>query len=122
MNHPKLLLAAALSAATWCAASQAQTVVYDAGYVGAPYTVHEYRDYNGNWRARYEPVVVGANVGYTVSQYRDYNGNWRTRTEPVAVIGTPRTYVYPETVVEPSVTYSAPSVDLYVDPTLDPRY
>jgi hypothetical protein len=70
------------------------------------------------------PVVVGADVGYTVHHYRDYHGRWRTRTEPVAVVGTPRTYAYPDTarLADPSVTYTSPNVDLYIDSDSNPRY
>lgn len=123
MKHSKLLIAAALSAAGWCSASQAQTVIYDV----TPY----YGSSTGTTQSESNWTVYPGQpptIGYAVGEYRDYNGNWRERTEPFAVIGTPRTYVYPEasTLVYPSsgVIYTIPyGVDMYFDNSPGmPRY
>ena len=120
MKHSKLLIAAALSAATWCGVSQAQTVLYGVEYYGISTGT---TPSESNWTVYPSQIVY---PGYAVSQYRDYNGNWRERSDPVAVIGTQRNYVYPETTVYPSsgVIYMAP-YDSGITPfdyTLTPRY
>jgi len=119
MKHSKLLLAAALSAAAWCTASQAETIVYDTPYYTAPAAAAVVTE-SGR-------VVYPAEAGYAVRSHRDYNGNWRQTYEPVAVVGTQRTYVYPEStviyegrqVMYPSygVTFVPP-----FDTTITPRY
>jgi len=121
MKHTKLLLAAALSAAAWCTASQAQTIVYDTQYYGSS---------TGTTPSESAWVVYPAQptyYGYAVTEHRDYNGNWRSKYEPVAVVGTQRTYVYPEnTVVYPSSSVVYPSYGvIYTTPfdsTITPRY
>lgn len=117
----KLLIAAALSAATWCGVSQAQTVVYGVEYYGSSTGT---TPSESNWTVYPGQIVY---PGYAVSEYRDYNGNWRQQSEPVAVIGTQRNYVYPETTLYPDTTRLVyPSSEMiYITPfdyTLTPRY
>jgi hypothetical protein len=121
MKHSKLLLAAALSAAAWCGASQAQSVVYGVEYYGTS---------TGTTPSESAWVVYPsepAYLGYAVTGQRDYYGRWKQKSEPVAVIGTQRTYVYPETTLYPDTTrlvYPSSEV-IYTTPfdyTLTPRY
>jgi hypothetical protein len=121
MKHKKLLIAAALSAAAWCGASQAQSVVYGVEYYG---TSTGTTPSESNWTVY---PSQPAYLGYTVTGHTDYHGRWRQKTEPVAVIGTQRTYVYPETTIYPEsarIVYPAYGT-VYTTPfdsTLTPRY
>ena len=121
MKHSKLLIAAALSAAAWCGATQAQSVVYGVEYYGASTGT---TPSESNWTVYPSQTVYPVYPGYAVTEYRDYNGNWRQRSEPVAVMGTQRTYVYPETTLYPDtarLVYPSWEVTPF-DYTLTPRY
>lgn len=123
MNHSKLLLAAALSAAAWSSASQAQTVLYGVEYYGNS-TGTGTTPSESNWSAY---PSHPANIGYAVSEYWDNNGVLRQKADPVVIDtqGT-ATYMYPDTarLVYPSSTviYTTSGVDLYLAPTWDSRY
>ena len=120
MKHSKLLLAA-LSAAAWCSASQAQTVLYGVEYYGSSTGT---TPSESNWNANRSP---SADIGYSVGQYQDYNGNWRERPDPVVVDRQgSTTYVYPDTAQlgsrSPTVIYSTPEANEYRDRNLDSRW
>ena len=127
MKQSKLLLIAALSAVAWCSASQAQTVLYGVEYYGSSTGTTPSESNRNAYRSS------PADIGYSVNQYRDYNGNWRERADPVVVERRgSTTYVYPETAQlgsrSPTVIYSTPGVDVYMDldrtwdSRLDSRY
>ena len=120
MKHSKLLMAAALSAAAWCSASQAQNVIYGVEYYGGSTgsTPSE-----SNWTAY---PSSPANIGYAVSEYWDRNGILQQRVDPVVIERGTTTYVYPDAAVvaRPSTTeiYTTPrGNEVYVTRPWDSR-
>lgn len=130
MKHAKLLIAAALSAASWGTVSQAQTVIYDVtpgttyyyGYGSSTGTTPS----ESNWTA----YPTTPSMGYSTSTYWD-NGVLRQRNDPVIVGGPLRNYVYPESSVQTYIIpesqvqnymYTYPRVEMYSDPVYDLRY
>jgi hypothetical protein len=112
MRCSKLVIAGTLAAATWCGASQAQTILYGVDYgAGSTGTTPELSNTSPY------PKHPG-NAGFAVSTYWDNGVQWERR-DPVVVDpnGTVR-YVYPETaraVPPPDRVYvrpdTAPAID-----------
>jgi hypothetical protein len=94
MKHAKLLCASAIAAAAWCAAPQAQTILYGvdiyefgAGGTGTTPELSNTSPY---------PKHPG-NVGYAVSEYWDNGMLWQRRDPVVIDSRGNASYVYPET-------------------------